>query len=66
MRATGQGFAYNFGRILAAIGGLQTATLMGFFNGSFPMAGSVLTVFYVVGLVVVWLGPETKGKLLPE
>ena len=49
VRATGQGFAYNFGRILAAVGGLQTATLMGFFGGSFPMAGSVLTVFYLVG-----------------
>jgi MFS family permease len=66
VRATGQGFAYNFGRILAAVGGLQTATLMGFFGGSFPMAGSVLTVFYLVGLVIIWLGPETKGKPLPE
>jgi MFS family permease len=66
VRATGQGFAYNFGRILAAVGGLQTATLMGFFGGSFPMAGSVLTVFYAVGLVIIWLGPETLGKQLPE
>jgi MFS family permease len=66
VRATGQGFAYNFGRILAAVGGLQTATLMGFFDGSFPMAGSVLTVFYGVGLVIIWLGPETRGKALPE
>ena len=66
VRATGQGFAYNFGRILAAVGGLQTATLMGFFGGSFPMAGSVLTVFYAVGLVIIWLGPETMGKPLPE
>ena len=46
-----RGSAYNFGRILAAVGGLQTATLMGFFGGSFPMAGSVLTVFYAVGCV---------------
>ena len=61
VRATGQGFAYNFGRILAAVGGLQTATLMGFFGGSFAMAGSVLTVFYLIGIVIVWLGPETKG-----
>ena len=66
VRATGQGFSYNFGRILAAVGGLQTATLMGFFGGSFPMAGSVLTVFYAVGLVIIWLGPETLGKQLPE
>jgi len=66
VRATGQGFAYNFGRILAAVGGLQTATLMGLFDGSFPMAGSVLTVFYAVGFVIIWFGPETKGKALPE
>jgi MFS family permease len=66
VRATGQGFAYNFGRILAAVGGLQTATLMTLFGGSFPMAGSVLTVFYLVGLAIIWLGPETKGKPLPE
>ncbi len=66
VRATGQGFAYNFGRILAAIGGLQTATLMGLFGGSFPMAGSVLTVFYAVGFVIIWFGPETRGKALPE
>lgn len=66
VRATGQGFAFNFGRILAAVGGLQTATLMGMFGGSFPKAGSVLTVIYVVGLFIIWLGPETKGKPLPE
>jgi MFS transporter, SHS family, sialic acid transporter len=66
VRATGQGFSYNFGRILAAIGGLQTATLMGMFGGSFPKAGSVLTVIYLIGVFVVWLGPETKGKPLPE
>lgn len=66
VRATGQGFAFNFGRILAAVGGLQTATLMGFFNGSFAMAGSVLSAIYVVGMVIIWFGPETRGRQLPE
>ena len=66
VRATGQGFSYNFGRILAAIGGLQTATLMVFFDGSFPKAGSVLTAIYLIGVLIIWLGPETKGKPLPE
>ena len=66
VRATGQGFAFNFGRIIAAIGGLQTATLMKAFDGSFPKAGSVMTVIYLIGLFIVWLGPETKGKELPE
>jgi len=66
VRATGQGFAFNFGRIIAAVGGLQTATLMAWFGGSFPQAGSVLAAVYLVGVVIVWLGPETKGRPLPE
>ncbi len=66
VRATGQGFAFNFGRIVAAIGGLQTATLMVFFDGSFPKAGSVMAGVYLVGLVLIWFGPETRGKALPE
>lgn len=66
VRATGQGFALNFGRIIAAIGGLQTAALMGYFGGSFPKAGSVLVAIYLVGAVIVWLGPETKGRPLPD
>jgi MFS family permease len=66
VRATGQGFALNFGRIIAAVGGLQTAALMGYFGGSFPKAGSVLVAIYLVGAVMVWLGPETKGRSLPD
>ncbi len=66
VRATGQGFAFNFGRIVAAIGGLQTANLMQFFHGSFPNAASVMAAIYIVGMLIIWLGPETKGKPLPE
>ena len=64
VRATGQGFAFNFGRILAAVGGLQTANLMGYF-GSFPKAASVVASIYLVGMVIIWFGPETKGQPLP-
>jgi MFS family permease len=66
VRATGQGFAYNFGRIFAAIGGLQTATLIKAFDGSFAKTGSALAAIYLVGLIVIWFGPETKDKPLPE
>jgi MFS transporter, SHS family, sialic acid transporter len=66
VRATGQGFAFNFGRIVAAVGSLQTATLIGFFDGDFPKAGSVMCAIYLIGIALVWLGPETKGKPLPE
>jgi MFS family permease len=66
VRATGQGFAYNFGRIIAAVGGLQTANLMKLFNNSFPKAASVMAGIYVVGMIIVWFGPETKDQPLPE
>jgi MFS family permease len=66
VRATAQGFSYNFGRILAAIGALQTSALMGLFDGGYPEACSVMSLVYLAGLVVIWFAPETRGKPLPE
>jgi hypothetical protein len=76
IRATSQGFAYNFGRVLSAIGSLQTATLTAYFAqgialdriavDAFPRAGATLAGIYLIGLFIIWLGPETKGKPLPE
>jgi SHS family sialic acid transporter-like MFS transporter len=61
VRATSQGFAYNFGRVLAAIGTLQTAQLMSLFGGSFTAAGTILSSIYLLGLVAVWFAPQTTG-----
>lgn len=66
MRATGQGFAYNAGRVLAAVGALTTGQLMQQFSGSFAKAGSIITLIYLVGMFTIWFAPETKGKPLPE
>lgn len=75
VRATGQGFAFNFGRILAAIGTLQMSSLLVYFGGfttysglqgSYPVACSSLTVIYVVGMILIWFAPETKGQPLPD
>ncbi len=66
VRATSQGFAFNFGRVLAAIGTLQTATLIQLFDGNFAMAATVLGTIYLIGIFIIWLGPETKGQPLPE
>jgi MFS family permease len=63
VRATGQGFAYNFGRILAAVGTLQTGALMSqVFDGSFPKACSVMSCIYLVGVVIIWFAPETRDE----
>jgi MFS family permease len=66
VRATGQGFGFNFGRILAAVGVLQTGNLMGLFEGGYPQACSVMSLIYLVGVGLIWLAPETKGQPLPE
>jgi len=66
VRATGQGFGFNFGRILAAVGVLQTGNLMGLFNKSYPNACSVMSLIYLVGVGLIWLAPETRGKPLPD
>jgi SHS family sialic acid transporter-like MFS transporter len=66
VRAMGLGFSYNFGRIIAAVGALQTGNLMGFFQGDYRRACSVMSLIYLVGLGLIWLAPETHGKPLPE
>jgi MFS family permease len=66
VRATGQGFSFNFGRILAAVGALQTGALTRLFGGDYPLAASVMGLVYLVGMGLIWLGPETKGQPLPE
>lgn len=65
-RATGQGLSFNSGRILAAVGALQMGALMQHFQGSYAKAGALITLIYIVGMIVIWLAPETKGKPLPE
>lgn len=81
VRATGQGFCFNFGRLIAAIGSLQFVNLMSMFGSDKVVqlegearrlmqlhveanAFSVLSCIYVVGMVLVWFAPETKGHSL--
>lgn len=65
VRATGQGFGYNFGRILASIGSLQTGALLKAFDNDYALACSAAAGVYVFGFVLIWFAPETKGKPLP-
>ena len=66
VRATGQGLAFNFGRVLAAAGAWQMPNLMAFFEKSYPKAGAAIVFVYLIGMVIIWFAPETKGKPLPE
>jgi MFS family permease len=67
VRATGQGFSFNFGRIIAAIGALQGGFLISVvYKGDYETVCSIMSLVYVVGMVVIWLAPETRGQPLPE
>ncbi len=66
VRATGQGLCYNSGRVFAAVGAIQMGYLMQHYEGSYARAGATITLIYAVGLVIIWLAPETKGKPLPD
>jgi MFS family permease len=70
LRATGQGFSFNFGRVIAAVGVLQTGALLDYFGGNtaeaYPRACSAVSLIYFAGLLVIWLAPETRGRPLPE
>jgi MFS transporter, SHS family, sialic acid transporter len=65
-RATGQGVGYNSGRIFAAFGAIAGGQLVAAFDGDYARMGSVISLIYLVGMVVIWVAPETKGKPLPD
>jgi MFS family permease len=61
MRATGQGFAYNVGRGVAAFGPLS----IGLFTANIGLGNAIMTVGTigaVLALFAVWSLPETRNK----
>ena len=65
IRATGAGFCFNVGRVLASLGPFLTGFLVKAL-GSFGRAASAISLIYLVGLLILPWAPETKGKPLPE
>jgi MFS family permease len=66
VRATGQGLSFNFGRVLASAAAVKMGQIVGLFGGNYGRAASTVTLIYLVGMVVIWFAPETKGRPLPE
>ncbi len=63
IRATGSGFCFNAGRILAASGPFLTGYLVMQW-GSFARAASSIAVVYVLGMIILLFARETKGQAL--
>jgi MFS family permease len=73
LRATGCGICYNGGRILAAAAPVLLSALSVHFAAKpgaradgMPAAATIVSCIYLLGFVGVWLGPETRGKPLPD
>ena len=62
MRATAQGVAFNFGRIAAGVGAISGAMV----GKDFAHIGAIVSMIYLVGMAIIWLAPETKGRPLPQ
>ncbi len=65
IRATGAGFCFNVGRVLASAGPLLMGSLVTAL-GTFGRAASAIAVIYLVGLLILPFAPETRGQPLPE
>lgn len=65
VRSTAASTIFNGARIIAWVFPIMAGTLIQRFGG-IPWAAMTLSVIYILGLVVPWFLPESKGKPLPE
>jgi MFS family permease len=65
IRATAQGFCYNFARFFSAAAPFAAGALISA-HGSFAAAIATIGSVYLVGLLVMLFARETKGQELPD
>lgn len=64
LRATGCGFCYNVARYLVAFGPIILGKMAK--AHGYAVAATLISGIYVLGFIGTAMGPETKGKPLPE
>jgi MFS family permease len=65
IRATAQGFCYNFARFFSAAAPFLAGALVAA-HGSFARAITTIGLIYLLGLVALLFARETKGQALPD
>ena len=65
VRATAQGFCYNFARIVSAFAPIAVGAIVSRY-GSFAPAIAIVSLVYLLGLIVLIYARETKGQMLPD
>ncbi|HWY86312.1 MAG TPA: MFS transporter [Gemmataceae bacterium] len=66
LRATGAGFCFNGGRLVAASVLVFSAWLKALPGMDLRLAVTLLSGLFLVGVLLAWLLPETKNQPLPE
>jgi MFS family permease len=66
IRAVGQGFSFNIGRVLAGVGVLGTGAMVSVFHGNYAKGVTVTASIYLLGLLVIWFAPDTGGKMAED
>lgn len=66
LRATGTSFCFNGGRLVAVPILLYSGSLKATEGVALETAVASLSLLFLVGIVIVWFLPETKGQALPE
>jgi MFS transporter, SHS family, sialic acid transporter len=52
--------------VLAAIGVMQLPVIKSELKIGFDKACPAISLIYIVGMILIWFAPETKGKPLPD
>ena len=63
-RAFGSGFAFSFGRLLGAVGPAMIGMIVAS-TASYPIAITIVSAIYLIGLPFIALAPETANRPLP-
>lgn len=66
LRASGSGFCFNGGRIVAASALVLSGWLKSLPGMDLRLAITLLALLFPLGLVIIYFLPETKGQPLPE
>ena len=65
-RSAGAGVSFNFGRIVTGTAVVATGVQMSTFKGDYAAVGRVTSLIFAVGLVVIWLAPDTSRSQLDD
>jgi len=66
VRSAGAGVGFNFGRIVTAVTIFLAGALMEYFGGDYARIGRLTSLLFVIGIVAIWLAPDTSHKQLAD